>query len=210
MLLKVSKKVGRHVFYFIIEESGMNKYSTYPHLILGYHGCSRHWAEKVLNDPTQHLKMSKNPYDWLGHGIYFWENDPGRAWTWAQEKHCKEPYVLGALIDLKYCLDLTNQGSLLLLKSMYFSTVEPMKLQGLNVPINNGLRRDLDCFIINAIYEANVLSHEHQFDSARAMYPEGNIIFPGTEIREKTHVQICIRSTDCIKGYFRVNPSEYL
>lgn len=39
--------------------------------VIGYHGCDRAVAEKVLQNKT-HLKQSDNSYDWLGPGIYFW------------------------------------------------------------------------------------------------------------------------------------------
>jgi len=61
------------------------------------------------------LKPSHNKYEWLGFGIYFWENDVSRALEWAQHikenphiyhQQIKEPAVIGAIIDLGYCLDL--------------------------------------------------------------------------------------------------------
>ena len=66
------------------------------------------------------LQESKNAHDWLGHGIYFWENNPKRALDWAKfmSKHptfkgrVKEPFAIGAIIDLGNCLDLTEAASL--------------------------------------------------------------------------------------------------
>jgi len=48
-------------------------------ITLGFHGCDRKVGEKILAGPQKHLKVSTNPYDWLGSGAYFWENDPARA-----------------------------------------------------------------------------------------------------------------------------------
>lgn len=39
--------------------------------ILGYHGCDSEDASKLI-DGNQ-FKPSQNDYDWLGHGVYFWE-----------------------------------------------------------------------------------------------------------------------------------------
>ncbi len=50
-----------------------------PGVIYGFHGCDRRVGEAVLASHTQHLKSSKNDYDWLGHGIYFWEASPERG-----------------------------------------------------------------------------------------------------------------------------------
>ena len=53
----------------------------------------------VLN--MEPLHPSANNYDWLGSGIYFWENDPIRAFEFAKEvKKCEEPFVGGAIINL--------------------------------------------------------------------------------------------------------------
>ncbi len=53
-------------------------YSNLPNLIIGFHGCDKLTYEKVL---YQHegLKGSYNSYDWLGNGVYFWENSLARA-----------------------------------------------------------------------------------------------------------------------------------
>ena len=59
------------------------------------------------------LLPSEKAYDWLGSGIYFWENDPERALEWAIQKAeagaYKEPFVVGAIIDLGNCLDLITR-----------------------------------------------------------------------------------------------------
>ena len=84
-----------------------------PFFIIGYHGCDKDLAEDVLSGKIS-LNISKNQYDWLGSGIYFWENNPHRAYQWAQEHvgkttaNIKNPYAVGAIIDPGYCLDLTE------------------------------------------------------------------------------------------------------
>ena len=47
-------------------------------LVLGYHGCDREVGERILGGGG-HLQPSENDYDWLGSGIYFWEDNPRRA-----------------------------------------------------------------------------------------------------------------------------------
>ena len=49
-----------------------------PGFLLGYHGCDEQVAENVLSG-NDTLRPSTNDYDWLGHGIYFWESNPRRA-----------------------------------------------------------------------------------------------------------------------------------
>lgn len=59
-------------------------YSKRSNLVLGFHGCDATVVEKVLNQQDV-LRPSENDYDWLGNGIYFWENNNSRALEFAQE-----------------------------------------------------------------------------------------------------------------------------
>ena len=59
-------------------------YSKLPNLVLGFHGCDQSVYEEVIIKNGM-LNKSENTYDWLGHGIYFWENNPKRALEWAIE-----------------------------------------------------------------------------------------------------------------------------
>jgi hypothetical protein len=83
-------------------------YEYQPSFLLGFHGCDADVGEKILRSEGTHLAPSKKDYDWLGHGIYFWEGNPARAMEWAHQRHLegmiKQPFVLGAIVDLKHCL----------------------------------------------------------------------------------------------------------
>src|SRR5437667_162610 len=93
-------------------------------LVLGYHGCDREVGERILGGGG-HLQPSENDYDWLGSGIYFWEDTPSRALEWAE------------------------------------------------------------------------------FDSVRAAFVEGEPLYPGAGFHRRTHIQLCVRSTAQVIGYFR-------
>ncbi|HEX8463307.1 MAG TPA: hypothetical protein VF627_01700 [Abditibacterium sp.] len=54
-------------------------YQFLPAFTLGFHGCDRSVGEAILAGREEHLLPSKNDYDWLGWGIYFWESNPRRA-----------------------------------------------------------------------------------------------------------------------------------
>lgn len=56
--------------------------------VLGYHGCDRTVGEKLLSG--EDFKKSENSYDWLGAGIYFWENNPKRGLDFAREMSKQE------------------------------------------------------------------------------------------------------------------------
>jgi hypothetical protein len=48
---------------------------------VGYHATSAAVARVTLEEAR--FRQSRNPYDWLGDGAYFWEAAPERAWEWA-------------------------------------------------------------------------------------------------------------------------------
>ena len=58
-------------------------------IVVGYHGCEEEFARDLLleNVKIPKWKPSRNSWDWLGHGIYFWEHTPARALRWARERY---------------------------------------------------------------------------------------------------------------------------
>ena len=58
-------------------------YTSTLGLVLGFHGCDQALAEDIVSGRKQ-LRRTKNDYDWLGHGFYFWENNPSRALEFAR------------------------------------------------------------------------------------------------------------------------------
>lgn len=40
------------------------------------------------------------------------------------------------------------------------------------------------------------------YDSVRGVFEEGLEPYPGSAFKEKTHIQVCVRNPNCIKGYF--------
>lgn len=185
-------------------------YTKLPNLVLGFHGCDEATYNKVIRE-GEALKESNNKYDWLGNGIYFWENSYQRAWEWAEKNpKYKNPKVIGAVIDLGFCLNLTDYGCLELLKKGYESLKVSCVKSGCEMPVNHGvnqktrdiLLRDLDCSVIEMIHVQRDNDGEKPFDSVRGVFTEGGKAFPGSEFLEKTHIQLCVINPNCIKGYF--------
>lgn len=185
-------------------------YAKLPNLVLGFHGCRQETFENVLYK-HQPLAQSMNRYDWLGHGIYFWENSYQRALDWAS--HYDHPAVIGAIIDLGLCLNLTDYYSSQILSRGYQHLLEECKSSGMEIPRNKNtksskdwLLRDLDCAVIEHVHSLYQENNLPAFDSVRGIFTEGSAAFPGSGFKEKTHIQLCIRNPNCIKGYF--NPIE--
>jgi hypothetical protein len=186
-------------------------YTARTGLILGFHGTDKSIVDAVLNGKAE-LKAKNNSYDWLGHGIYFWDNSPSRAMEWASElskqkgSNIKMPAVIGAILDLGYCLDLLDYKNLALLKSGYQILQSTIILSSTKLPENKGkedlLFRELDCAVIETLHKSLEQNDEKSFDSVRGVFWEGKELYPNAGFREKDHIQICVRNMDCIKGYF--------
>lgn len=193
----------------------MDMYNKKTNLLIGFHGCDKSVRDAVINGGQ--LKPSLNDYDWLGNGTYFWENDYIRALEWAEQaakrtsSSVKEPAVLGAVIDLGNCLDFTNRDSVPILKAGYEWLKESHKREGRPMPRNKNVKgnndfllRELDCAVIQSIHK---ISREKDspfepYDSVRGLFLEGNSVYEGACIKEKTHIQLCIINPNCVKGYF--------
>jgi len=173
--------------------------------MLGFHGCDASVGQDVVSGKKP-LLSSTNDYDWLGHGVYFWENSPERAWRFAREQctrgKVKTPFVIGAVLDLGLCLNLQDAKYHQLLKLAYEYYEPPLQKEVRNRGGRDMLQRFLDCAVFESLHRLIADSGHDPFDSVRCAFEEGEPSFPGSAIRDKTHIQICIRNPDCIKGYF--------
>jgi hypothetical protein len=188
-------------------------------LVLAYHGCDLETALKLLGGSP--FQPSARDYDWLGAGIYFWENDVVRAYQWAAEPRRKfaHPSVVGAVIDLGNCLDLTTQSGIEAVKLAFQQFITMAEKDGVQVPENvdtvrgpggDKTRRRLDCAVMNHLFDV-VLPTVQESDpksqpctTVRALFPEGSELYPGAGFRDKTHIQICVREPEQILGIFRI------
>jgi hypothetical protein len=129
--------------------------------VLGYHGCDIRVAKQVVAG-TARLLPSENKYDWLGHGQYFWEDSVGRALRWASDeaqmhRRIERPAVLGAVIDLGECLNLTEAESINLVCDVHETLRQLMEERRKPMPKNTGtgLRaRRLDCAVFETLHQS--------------------------------------------------------
>jgi hypothetical protein len=180
-------------------------------VVLGYHGCEIDVAQELVLGDKQ-LEPSENAYDWLGHGTYFWEDDPVRARLWADERDYQYPTVVGAVIRLGFCLDLVQVENLQLVKKSYdrfrfsFENVGLLHTMPENKPgfddDEDLVKCDLDCAVLNFLHESRAEMNEPPFDTVRSPFSEGDPLYEGGKIMERTHIQICVREQKNILGYF--------
>jgi hypothetical protein len=119
-----------------------------------------------------------------------------------------EPFVVGAVIDLGFCLDLISANGSRAAEEAYGGLHGDLVHLGGRSPENSGgedlLHRKLDCMVINYLHKSREKSGRHPFDTVRAVFTEGEPIYPTAGFRRKTHIQICVRNPENIKGVFRV------
>ena len=191
-------------------------YEILPGLLLGFHGTDQSVVDDVLSGKC-HLGESKNSYDWLGNGVYFWEYSPQRALDFAKQAardglssrgKIENPAVVGAVIDPGRCLNLLEASALDQVKQSYLALSESTT----ELPVNEGgidrRKRHLDCAVIELLHqirEDSVLENDaplEPYQTVRGAFWEGKELYPNAGFREKNHVQLVVRDMSCIKGYF--------
>lgn len=201
-------------------------YNTRPGLLIGFHGCDVSRQQQLLHN-SKVIPKSEKPFDWLGHGMYFWENNHDRALQWARDNRerggtIKEPAVVGAAIDLGYCCDLLDDSFTKMVSVYYRLMATEYESIRKALPVNKDsasdhykdrLIRFLDCATIEFMHEyarkqaaIEMKSRSAKtiklFDSIRGAFLEGGEAYPGAGISAKAHIQICVRNPNCIKGFF--------
>lgn len=201
---------------------------TSPSIVFGFHGCDQSVADLVLHEGKA-LAPSEKSFDWLGHGIYFWEGSESRALEWAKSKKIKKPAVIGAIIRLGNCLDLLDDRCIKTVSTTYKILKAELADIGEPLPANkntdeNGIsfRRELDCKVIERLHQLNnsviaeklglksatkskkrIQTHSDYIDSVRGMFPEGDHLYPEAGFRALNHIQLCVVNPNCILGYFK-------
>lgn len=184
----------------------------FARIIIGYHGCEERFIKDLLlgNTPIDEWDPSTNVWDWLGHGIYFWEHSPERALRWAKEKYPRKsqrPGVIGGYIQLGRCFDLLNESITSVLGDTYTKLVTTFESQGLSLPMNRGGQgkmRELDCLVINKCLNA-LQSQGTVYDTVRGAFLEGEPVYPTAGFSRESHIQVAVRNPACILGVFRPN-----
>jgi len=102
-------------------------------VVTGYHGTSADRGALILS--MGRFLVSENDWDWLGHGVYFWEGEV-RAHEWATQRFGKEAAVIQAKINLGLCLDLCDSGYWDIVRGAYERLKDSFEKQGKPLPEN--------------------------------------------------------------------------
>lgn len=193
---------------------GERCFVKYDRTVIAYHGCDQETATKLLDGAP--FEPSVNDYDWLGHGIYFWEYGADRAMRFAEEqvprKRVTTPAVVGTLVQLGQCFDLMDTRFTKDLGEAYVEWLKQLEVAQLEPPKNAGRAPDhklrkLDCAFLNWYLKLAEASGV-QYDTVRCGFVEGGPAFPGSGIYRESHIQLAVRNPACIIGVFRPTMGE--
>lgn len=165
--------------------------------VFGFHGTTREAADEI----TAHgFQVSKNEYDWLGDGIYFFQDAPVRAWQWAIDQHgADSAAVVGTELRLTDCLDLLDIKWTQVVSGVYSHYITNLKQAGLALPRQTPGAHRLDREVRN--YAVGVLGeHGVAIACVRAAFVEGRPVYPDSALYDRAHVQIAVRTPEqCVR-----------
>jgi hypothetical protein len=166
---------------------------------IGYHGTNSDAAERIL---STRFDISRNEYDWLGDGAYFFQDAPVRAMEWARQRFGENAAVVGAEIDLTDCVDLLDIPWERVIVRTFERYVEHLTQSGLPIPQQSRGAHRMDRGVLNYLVDRMAASRMYM-RSVRAVFPEGEPIFPGSALLSRAHVQIAVRDPAAVLRMWR-------
>ena len=161
---------------------------------IGFHGTSAEAAQRIL---ASGFKISRNGYDWLGDGAYFFQDAPVRAMEWARLRFGEGAAVVGAEIEMADCVDLLDIPWEYRIWDTHRRLVDRLIEAGQPVPRQTDGAHRLDRHVIN--YLADLLGESgSEIRSVRAAFAEGKPLFLGSALLNRAHVQIAVRDLGAI------------
>jgi hypothetical protein len=164
---------------------------------IGYHGTSRTVAQIVLRDG---FRFSRNAYDWLGDGVYFFQDAPNRAREWAAQRYGSDGVVIRSVIRLEDCLDLLDIQWNVFLEAAYTSLVDIAQQAGAQLPRQTSGAHRLDRAVVNHAVSFLAAQQGMPVRAVRGVFGGGQPVFPGSAILDRAHVQIAVRDASSIES----------
>ncbi len=143
--------------------------------------------------------MSRNEYDWLGDGVYFFQDAPNRAREWATRRHGSDGVVIRSVILIDDCMDLLDIQWNDLLDEAYTSLVAVSVRFGAALPRQTPGAHRLDRAVVNYAVRFAADRRSMVVRAVRGVFGEGAPVFPGSAILNRAHVQIAVRDTSLIE-----------
>lgn len=168
---------------------------------IGFHGTSAEAAQRIL---ASGFEISRNDYDWLGDGAYFFQDAPVRAMEWARQRFGNDAAVIGAEIDLQDCVDLLDIPWHAIFEQSYEDLLRRLVASGQPIPRQTKGAHRLDRATVN--HTVGLLQSKGvPAGTVRAAFIEGRPLFPGSALWNRAHVQIAVRVPASILRMWRVD-----
>lgn len=186
--------------------------------VRAYHGTTLNAALQIADRATP-FKLSQNGKDWLGRGIYFYEEDLTRAVKWAYGRveqlkdtgQTEAPAVIVADLDLTACLDLCSvrwANSLAnLANSLQVGSSQAVPMQhgprlqtaagqwitiaDREFPIGTACDNHADALLVDALYQ-QLLDKGEPVTAKRGAFQCGRQLYTNSYFFDETHVQIAV------------------
>lgn len=199
-------------------------------LVLAYHGCDISVRDRLVRGMLPGLRKSSNRYDWLGPGVYFFENDAARARHFAEaaaanpdkrftNQPIATPAVVGAVLRVSVWLDMTTQEGMANWLAAFNTLKAEREGAGRPMPENTKvddadetvLLRQLDNAVFTTLPAVRAQNKLPALHAIRGAFYQGKpLAGSSSEFLEHTHVQIALLEEDCVQGWFLPSGDQLL
>lgn len=183
-------------------------------MVRGFHGTTMERAEQILRAG---FEQSKNDWDWLGKGAYFFEDAPSIARDWSEQMVerldkkgiAAKPAVVSATLNLEGCIDLLDNELVASMKLCAdrlasggaLKTQHGLRLRSAEsrsfviadyaMPLASHRYNAADCQVINALW-GFLRDDGFSATSVRAPFVLGKQLYSNSFFFHETHVQIAV------------------
>lgn len=166
-------------------------------MVKAYHAGNTDNIERFVKGHS-YLDKSYHKNNWLGAGVYFWENDSRRAENWQIDK--EKGSILECEIDTDNLLNLLEDSD----ETTHFfkQAKSTSSIIGSNIINNRSAQRfEHDCKIFNLL-RGNL---EEDFSGIRMAFHLGESVSKDGNLYTGQHIQICLWDLSAI-----LNPVKYI
>ena len=206
----------------------MARFDDYHRTVVGYHGTGLRAALRIVNR-VETFRWSRRDFDWLGHGVYFWEHAPEQALRFArirqrqyqrkqnpsaeETRRATEPLaVVACMIRLGFCFDLLDPANVDFLLKVFADYRAMMSLTEEPLPRNTRKYRRLDCGVFEYAFQSiDETGLKASVDTTRGVYvPAGGNrrVWEGSWVSRDAHIQICVRNPASLLGSWLYHPKH--
>lgn len=171
---------------------------------IGYHGNKQNNIDKFID--SRSFDKSISPDDWLGVGIYFFEDDLRQAVDWCtRARRYSNWSVIEALIETEKVIDLTNSTE------NYNKFIEVLKTirekEDVLIKLKKWYEMEYDVKVKDDFLNPLIFDMMYEYDPydlvRHTFKVRGRRDEPTTNIRPM-QVQLCVKNEDCIIDYEEV------